>query len=94
MDSQIHLMDLQTKLGLKFNLPSKGETALGYKQVAQDFAQLHLDSLQGWRSYHLSRSLFKDVAVPVEKKFPMLQDRSFSLMVLCTSIKSLALSSQ
>lgn len=93
-DSQIHLMDSQTKLGLKSHLPSKAEAAVGSEQVAQDFAQLHLDNLQSWRSYRLSRLLFKHMAVPVGKKFPMLQARSLSLIFPCTSIKSLALSSQ
>ena len=38
---------------------------MGSDQVAQDFACLRLENLQGWRSYHLSRPLFKHVTVPM-----------------------------
>lgn len=80
----------KTKVGLKSNLPTK----VGSDHDAQDFAYLHLDSLQGWRSYHLSRPLSKPMSVTMEKNFPMLQAGSLSLILPCASIKSLALFSQ
>lgn len=73
MDSQTHLMDLQTKLGLKFNLLSKAGAVVRSDKAAQDFPHLRLENLQGWRSYYFSRPLLKHPAVPTGMIFPCYQ---------------------
>lgn len=55
---------------------------MGSDQIAQDFAHLHLENLQGWRSYHLARPLFKHTTVPMGIISPFYKlDHSHSLIM-------------